>query len=339
MEQLTNVILNNFNLFILILIRVTGIFVAGPVFARNNFPMLLKIGLSATISFILLPILGDGFTMEINGFLQLGYYSMIEFLIGIIIGFISLVLFVWRQLKLDEPMLDVTIYKYPMFALSSIISIVVSAAMFSGMILTPIYVQTIRGISPFHSGLLMLPGALAMAIMSPITGKFFDKYGAKLLAITGLTITAFATYLMSRLGQDSDYYYIMAIYTIRMFGMSMIMMPIMTNGLNQLPMKMNPHGTAMNNTLQQVSGAIGSAIFLTIMNARMESAGKELAAKAASTGNKPTSTEGIAQFKMELGMKAMLEGINHTFFIATLVTVVALILSLFVKRVVVRKES
>ena len=64
--------------------------------------------------------------------------------------------------------------------------------------------------------------------------------------------------------------YIMAIYTVRMFGMSMVMMPIMTNGLNQLPMNLNPHGTAMNNTLQQVSGAIGTAIFLTIMNARMD---------------------------------------------------------------------
>ncbi|KQL35778.1 DHA2 family efflux MFS transporter permease subunit [Psychrobacillus sp. FJAT-21963] len=257
----------------------------------------------------------------------------------IIVGFISLIVFVWRQLKLDEPMLDVRIYKYPMFALSSVISIVVSAAMFSGMILTPLYVQTIRGISPFHSGLLMLPGAIAMGLMSPITGKLFDKYGARILAITGLIITTIATYLMSDLAQDSDYYYIMAVYTIRMFGMSMIMMPIMTNGLNQLPMNMNPHGTAMNNTLQQVSGAIGSAIFLTIMNAKMESSAKVLATEAAAAGKVPTNTEGLVQFQAELGMKAMLEGINFTFFIATLVTVVALILAFFVKRVDVQKKA
>lgn len=257
----------------------------------------------------------------------------------IIVGFISLIVFVWRQLKLDEPMLDVRIYKYPMFALSSVISIVVSAAMFSGMILTPLYTQTIRGISPFHSGLLMLPGAIAMGLMSPITGKLFDKYGARVLAITGLIITTIATYLMSDLAQDSDYYYIMAVYTIRMFGMSMIMMPIMTNGLNQLPMNMNPHGTAMNNTLQQVSGAIGSAIFLTIMNAKMESSAKVLATEAAAAGKVPTDTESLVQFQAELGMKAMLEGINFTFFIATLVTVVALILAFFVKRVDVQKKA
>ncbi|MEI4768299.1 DHA2 family efflux MFS transporter permease subunit [Psychrobacillus sp. FJAT-51614] len=257
----------------------------------------------------------------------------------IIIGFISLIVFIWRQLKLDEPMLDVRIYKYPMFALSSIISIVVSAAMFSGMILTPLYVQTIRGISPFHSGLLMLPGAIAMAVMSPVTGRLFDKYGARSLAIIGLIITSVATYLMSNLARDSDYYYIMAVYTFRMFGMSMIMMPIMTNGLNQLPMNSNPHGTAMNNTLQQVSGAIGSAIFLTIMNAKMESSAIALTSQATAAGKVPTSTEGLMQFQVELGKNAMLEGINFTFFIATLVTVVALILAFFVKRVDVLKKA
>ena len=186
------------------------------------------------------------------------------------VGAIALLAFIVRQLRMDDPMLDFRIYKYPMFALSSVISIVLSVAMFSGMILTPLYVQTIRGISPFHSGILMLPGAIVMGIMSPITGRLFDKYGPKVLAIVGLIITIVTTYYLSRLEMDSGYYYIMMIYTVRMFGMSMVMMPIMTNGLNQLPMISNPHGTAMNNTLQQVSGAIGSAVLLTIMTKRME---------------------------------------------------------------------
>ena len=257
----------------------------------------------------------------------------------IIIGVLSLIWFVLRQLKLEEPMLDMRIYKYPMFALSSVISIVVSAAMFSGMILTPLYVQSIRGISPMDSGLLMLPGALAMGIMSPITGKLFDKYGARILAIIGLVIMTIGTYMMSNLGMESDYFYIMAIYTVRMFGMSMVMMPIMTNGLNQLPMNLNPHGTAMNNTLQQVSGAIGTAIFLTIMNARMDNTAEKLFTEATTAGIVPKAADALAQFKAQLGMQAMLEGINFTFFIATIVTVVALILAFFVKRPVAPKQS
>jgi len=252
----------------------------------------------------------------------------------IIIGAIALITFIVRQLRMDDPMLDFKIYKHPMFALSSAISVVLSMAMFSGMILTPLYVQTIRGISPFHSGLLMLPGAIVMGLMSPVTGRLFDKYGAKILAVIGLTITVISTFYLSRLGMESGYYYIMWIYTIRMFGISMVMMPVMTNGLNQLPMISNPHGTAMNNTLQQVSGAIGSAILLTIMTNRMKLTGEELFVEAQASGNAPTTAEGLARLREQLEAQAMLDGISFSFFISTIVAIVALVLSLFMKRVV-----
>src|SRR5690625_6041169 len=102
----------------------------------------------------------------------------------------------------------------------------------------------------------MLPGAVLMSFMSPITGRLFDKYGGRVLAIIGLTITVTTTYLLSKLSLTSEYYYIMMLFTIRMLGMSFVMMTVMRNGLTQLPMSQNPHGTAMNNTLQQISGAI-----------------------------------------------------------------------------------
>ena len=172
-----------------------------------------------------------------------------------------------------------------------------------------------------------------MGLMSPITGRLFDKYGARVLAMIGLTITVISTFYLSRLGMESGYYYIMRIYTIRMLGISMVMMPVMTNGLNQLPMISNPHGTAMNNTLQQVSGAIGSAILLTIMTKRMESTGAELFAEAQASGNAPTTAEGLAKLKEQLEAQAMLDGISFSFFISTIVAIVALVLSLFMKRV------
>lgn len=251
----------------------------------------------------------------------------------IIIGALALLVFVVRQLKMDDPMLDFKIYKYPMFALSSAISIVISIAMFSAMILTPLYVQSVRGISPFEAGILMLPGAIVMGIMSPITGKLFDRYGARTMAILGLSITIITTYYLSKLGMDSGYYYIMTIYTVRMFGMSMVMMPVMTNGLNQLPMISNPHGTAMNNTLQQVSGAIGSAVLLTVMTNRMESAGKDLYMEAQANGAIPATADKLALFEQQLELQAMLEGISYAFFVSTIVAVLALILAFFIKRV------
>ena len=243
------------------------------------------------------------------------------------VGAFSLALFIVRQLLMKDPLLDFRIYKHPMFALASVISIVMSVAMFSGMILTPLYVQNVRGILPFEAGLLMLPGAIIMGLMSPITGRVFDKYGPKAISITGLVITTISTYYLSKLELTTGYYYLMALYTVRMFGMSMVMMPIMTNGLNQLPMRSNPHGTAMNNTLQQVSGAIGSALLLTIMTKRMESTGATLAQDAAASGALSSTTE------QEIYLKSMLDGINYSFLISAFISVAALILALFVKRV------
>jgi EmrB/QacA subfamily drug resistance transporter len=236
----------------------------------------------------------------------------------ITVGVVSLVTFILRQLKLKEPLLEFRIYKYPMFALSSAISIVISISMFSAMILMPIYVQTIKGISPVDSGLLMLPGALVMGFMSPVTGKLFDKYGAKVLAIIGMSIVVISTYFFSDLSINTTYLHIMFLYTIRMLGISMVMMPVMTNGLNTLPMKAYPHGTAMNNTLQQVSGAIGSALLITIMNTRATSVGKDLAL----SGADPAS----------IMKSSLMEGINYTFFISTFIAAVALLLTFFIKK-------
>ncbi|MGR6898682.1 DHA2 family efflux MFS transporter permease subunit [Rummeliibacillus sp. TYF-LIM-RU47] len=268
----------------------------------------------------------------------------------ITIGAIALIIFIFKQLRMEEPLLDLRIYKYPMFALASIISAVVSVAMFSGMILTPAYVQQVRGISPFHAGLMMLPGAIVMAFMSPITGKLFDKFGPRILAFIGLTITTVATYFLTKLEVDSSYTYIITVYTVRMFGMSMVMMPIMTNGLNSLPMLKNPHGTAINNTVQQVSGAIGTAILVTVMNNHIKSSATELAAeakakavkaakKAAEAGITPSSptAEQLAKLKAQITQTALLDGINYTFMVATIISAVALVLSIFLKRVRVDK--
>ncbi len=250
----------------------------------------------------------------------------------IIIGAIALITFVLRQFRTDEPMLEFRVYKYPMFALSSIISIVISVAMFSSMILLPIYVQTIRGITPLDSGLLMLPGAIVMGIMSPITGKLFDKYGARVLAVIGLSITVVTSYFFSKIGLDTAYSTLVLLYTFRMFGMSMVMMPVMTNGLNQLPAINNPHGTAINNTLQQVSGAIGSALLITVMQNRTKAEAEDLAAKAMANMDASTA-QNTAEFKQQIMNTAMLHGINFTFIVSTWIAVLALILAFFIKRV------
>jgi EmrB/QacA subfamily drug resistance transporter len=252
--------------------------------------------------------------------------------VTIIVGTISLIAFILRQLKLEKPMLEFRVYKFPMFALSSAISIVISMAMFSAMLLLPIYVQSIRGISPMKSGLMMLPGAILMGFMSPITGKLFDKFGGRILAVIGLTITVLTSYFFSQLTLHTSYSHLILLYSARMFGMSMVMMPVMTNGLNQLPARFYPHGTAMNSTLQQVSGAIGSALLVTIMSNRTKTHATDLAASAMKhlTG-KPTPAM-LAEMKQQIATKAMLEGINDSFIVSVGIACVALVLAFFIKR-------
>src|SRR5690606_35698879 len=123
-----------------------------------------------------------------------------------------------------------------------------------------------------------------------------------------------ATFMMSKFDLETTYSHIIMLYSLRMFGISMVMMPIMTNGLNQLPTRLNPHGTAANNTIQQVAGAIGTAIFVSIMNSKTKSS----AASQIATMDPTTITD---QVKSQIGQTALLEGIQYSFLIAAATTV------------------
>jgi MFS family permease len=178
----------------------------------------------------------------------------------------------------------------------------------------------------------MLPGAVVMAIMSPITGKLFDKFGPRALAVVGLSITAVSTYMLANLDAQSAYSYIIFVYSLRMFGLSMVMMPIMTNGLNQLPTKLNPHGTAVNNTAQQVSGSIGTAILVTLMNSVTKTEAESLMSGVDPATITEASTAALSQ-------QALLSGIQYSFYVALGMNIVALLLALFVKRVDTSAEA
>jgi len=243
----------------------------------------------------------------------------------LVVGTLSLILFVWRQMTSRSPMLEFRIFKYNMFTLTTIINCLITISMYAGMILLPIFLQNIRQFTPMESGVMMLPGAILMGIMSPITGKIFDKVGARWLSVIGLLITVVTTFEFTRLTDATTYTHMILIYTIRMFGMSLMMMPIQTAGLNQLPQSMNAHGTAMSNTLRTIAGSIGTAILVTVMTTQTKSRATELAVAG---GVSPTDKEAMAHIVTE----STIHGINQAFLIATSLAVVALILAFFIKK-------
>ncbi|MCC3357955.1 DHA2 family efflux MFS transporter permease subunit [Bacillus sp. REN16] len=297
------------------------IFILGFIMLKDK-----KEKVSLKLDFFSLVLSSIGFGGLLYGFSSAGSMGWGSPLVygTILIGVISLTWFILRQSKLDIPMLNFGVYRYPMFALASGITMAVNMAMFSGFLLLPIYAQMILGISPMDTGLMLLPGAILNAIMSPINGRLFDKFGGRILATTGLAITTVTTYLFSQLTFDTTYTYLMVLHAVRMFGMSMVFMPVSTNGLNQLPRNLYPHGTAVNNTLNQVSAAIGTGLLITLMSLKKESTAANL---LKNIQGQPTEAQG-----MQIQLQAMLDGINFTFFVSTFLILVALILAFFMKR-------
>lgn len=183
----------------------------------------------------------------------------------IVAGMVVIGLFIWRQLVLETPMLEFRIFKYRMFTLAIVISMTVMVSMIGAETLLPLFMQNVLQFTPLDSGMMLLPGAIVIGIMSPITGRLFDRFGAKWLALIGLGIVTVTTFMFTRLSLETSFTYLTVIYAIRMFGLSFALMPVMTSALNQLPKEVYSHGSAMSNTLQQISAALGTAILVTLV--------------------------------------------------------------------------
>jgi EmrB/QacA subfamily drug resistance transporter len=183
----------------------------------------------------------------------------------ILVGGVSVVLFVRRQLKIEQPLLNLHILKNSVFATSTMISMIVSSGLTVAAVLTPIFIQNVLGESAFHSGLLLMPGAVMMAAISPVSGSLFDKFGPRALSICGLAVITIGSGMFMFLSINTPSWYILVAYTFRMAGISLVIMPINTWGINALPSAMIAHGNSVNNTARQVAGSIGTAVLITVM--------------------------------------------------------------------------
>ena len=235
-----------------------------------------------------------------------GFNSVVA--VSFVIGATSLFLFIRRQLGMEVPFLKIDILKNRTFAMSTALTMLVNAAIMMGGILMPIYIQTLRGYSATVSSLVLLPSALLSAFMSPISGRLFDKLGARKLAIPGLGVAVIATLMLSVLGEDTPLAFIAAAYCIRIAGLSLVNMPLNTWGLNSLDNSVMSHGTAIGNTFRNAAGSLGTAIFITVMSVSI--------ALAPNPG----------------AIDVQINGINYAYFGGALTLILAFVLSiLFVK--------
>ncbi|WP_078427377.1 MDR family MFS transporter [Alkalihalobacterium alkalinitrilicum] len=235
----------------------------------------------------------------------------------LLVGFVSLGLFCWRQLKVETPLLDIRVFRYPMFLIGVLMVMLIMMTMFAMMLVMPIYMQGALLFSAVTAGLVLLPGGLLNGAMSPIMGRLFDKFGPRPLLIPGTIILAAIVFTYRYTVPGIPVWVVVIQQAILMVAVAMIMMPANTNGLNQLPPKLYPHGTAIFNTLMQVSGAIGAALFISVMETGQQSY---------------FNNNGIINPTAEEAIAALTFGSQQSFATGFYMALATVILALFVRR-------
>ncbi len=261
-----------------------------------------------------------GFGLILYGFSNAGSHGWDDKVViaSILVGIMTTAIFCLRQIKSDDPLLNLSVFNNKLFTLTSIINIIVTMMMYADMILLPIYLQNGRGFTALDAGLLLLPGALVNAFMSPVTGKMYDRFGAKPLFIIGLIFVIPSMWVVTDLTETTAYSFLIIRTIFLRIGLSFITMPLNTASLNALPKTLVTHGTAVNNTLRQIAGAIGSAVVITIFTAQTTNHAKTLLVET------PNATaEGIRTLASILGS-------SDAYYFMTILAIIAFVLTLFV---------
>jgi EmrB/QacA subfamily drug resistance transporter len=298
-----------------------------------------------------------GFILTIVGFFSLLYginnvtangWNSAQVESFIWVGVACLILLVIVELKVKNPMIELKVLNNYMFSMSLILSSLISIALFVGVFLLPLYLQDTRGFTPIKTGLFMTPAALVTAVIMPISGRLFDRIGARPLGIVGLLLMTLATLGFTTLGEDTSSTTIQWYYIIRSAGIGLTMMPLMTAGMNTVPFELTSQGTAMTNTIRQVASSLGTAVLTSYMTTQTK-------IEAAQLSWQVTHTSASGQFMTQLqhilqaqGMSleaaklsatfimngliqktAFIKGLNDTFMVSAILTAIALILVFF----------
>ncbi|WP_338754369.1 MDR family MFS transporter [Bacillus sp. FJAT-52991] len=244
-----------------------------------------------------------------------GFLTPIVYL-PILVGVIALFFFCRRQLKLEEPIMDLRVFSYPMFRLGVFLFVIIIMTMLSSEVILPLYMQGPLAITAATAGLILLPGSLLNGIMSPIMGQLYDKFGPRKLMIPATIVFSGTMLILSKLSLQTPIWIIIVCYILLMVSVSATLMPAQTNALNALPKHLYPHGTAVLTTLQPICGAIGVSVFVSLMKAKQNS----WLSQSSTPADPTTINEGLVA------------GIELVYLISFGLAILAFVISLFVQR-------
>jgi MFS transporter, DHA2 family, lincomycin resistance protein len=242
-----------------------------------------------------------------------GGHAVVPPAVPVVVGAVALGLFVWRQLALggtDRVLMDLRTFRSRSFALAVVVVIVSMTALFGTIILIPIYLQQVLGLSVLQSGLVLLPGGALMGLLAPLVGSLFDRHGPRPLVLPGAVVASVGLWGMTTLGADATVPTIIALHVVLSAGLAFMFTPLLTSALGSLPPRLYSHGSAIVSTLQQVAGAAGTAMFVTLMTVG--------AASATQTGADQVT--------------ALAGGVHTAFLVGASISLLAVALTFFVRR-------
>lgn len=293
------------SLFILFMIIITLVFImAGAGLIRNVMPHHTTSldWLSVILSLGLI-----GLMYVLN---QVGKHSnWTANTILLLVSLLAVILFCWRQTRLEEPLLELRVLKTFNFDLAILLTGISYVALIVVTIIFPLYYQGVLHVSPFVSGMSLVPGAVFLSILNPLTGKLADQIGFKPTMIVGM-LMIIAGWILAYAAAEQQRLVVMILCAMVIEGgNAFVMMPATTMGANSLPDQLVSHGTAVITTVRQVLGSTGVAVATMILTA-MTAAGRQ---------------RGLAAAPAYLG------GFKGVFLVMTVIEVVGLILALLIK--------
>ena len=180
--------------------------------------------------------------------------------VAFVVGAVGLAAFVGRQLVLqrdDRALLDLRTFRFRTFTAASVLMMLMMAVLLGAIVLLPIYMQTVQGLPPLTTGLLLLPGGLLMGLLGPVVGRLYDRFGARALLLPGTVVTSLALWSATLLEVHSPAAQILVFHLLLSAGLAFVFTPLFTAGLGALPARLYSYGSAVFGATQQLAGAAG----------------------------------------------------------------------------------
>jgi DHA2 family lincomycin resistance protein-like MFS transporter len=186
--------------------------------------------------------------------------------VGVGVG--ALAVFCWRQIRLqreDRALLDLRPFTHRDFTIALVVNALLFVCLLGvAAIMLPLYLQAVLHTSTFVSGLAVLPGGLILGLLGRPVGTLFDRFGARPLVIPGALAMAVSLWVFALLGPGSPLVVVIAGHVLFMAGFGFLITPLMTESLGVLPDRLYSHGSAILSTIQQLAGAFGTALFISV---------------------------------------------------------------------------